>query len=163
MKASGWSFIDRIIYKRQEMELKNIRKFKKLEIFKNLKWGRQASLKWNRSDCIFLQFENSLNIWCKCLAPNNKPYCKKERRKSLIRNRQSKTSNGSRFIILKKIPHVLDNFFESSLRWYFQLRCSSKRGPKNLKKLDTFNKFFPYFNSSISRKVKDYVVSFFNI
>ena len=34
--------------------------------------------------------------------------------------------------ILKQIPHVLANFFESSDTWNFQLRFSSNRRPKSL-------------------------------
>ena len=37
-----------------------------------------------------------------------------------------------RHLILKKIPYVLANFFESSDKWNFQLRFSSNRRPKNL-------------------------------
>ena len=49
-----------------------------------------------------------------------------------------------RLLILKKIPHVLANFFESSDNWNFQLRFSSKRRPKNLTHLALVKIFRPH-------------------
>ena len=46
-----------------------------------------------------------------------------------------------RFRVLKKITHVLANFFDSSERWNFQQRFSSKRRPKNLTYLAFFKSF----------------------
>ena len=44
---------------------------------------------------------------------------------------------------MKKMPQVLASFFESSLRWYLQLRFSSKRSPKNLTYLTRVMCFLP--------------------
>ena len=48
-----------------------------------------------------------------------------------------------RHLILKKIQHVLANFFESSDKWDFQLRFSSNRRPKNLTYLAFVKSFRP--------------------
>ena len=48
-----------------------------------------------------------------------------------------------RHLILKKILHVLANFFESSDKWNFQLRFSSNRRPKNLTYLAYVKSFRP--------------------
>ena len=77
------------------------------------------------------------NVWPQTI----RPYCRKDKNKALYK--QSKTTNGSRFLILKKIPQVLANFLESSLRWYFQVRCSSRRRPKNLTNFTLLICFFP--------------------
>ena len=82
-----------------------------------------------------------------------RPYCRKERNKALYK--QSKTSSGSKFRILKKIPHLLANFLESSLRWYFQLRCSSKRSPKNLTNLTLLICFLPILTTASEGTVAD--------
>ena len=50
-----------------------------------------------------------------------------------------------RHLILKKIPHVLVNFFESSDKWNFQLGFSSNRRPKNL----TYLAFIKSFRSNL--------------
>ena len=48
-----------------------------------------------------------------------------------------------RHLILKKIPHVLANFFESSDKWNLQLRFSSHRRPKSLTYLAFVKSFLP--------------------
>ena len=48
-----------------------------------------------------------------------------------------------RHLILKKIPHALANFFESSDKWNFQLRFSSNSRPKNLTHLAFVKSFRP--------------------
>ena len=48
-----------------------------------------------------------------------------------------------RILILKNIPHVLADFFESSDNWNFQLRFSSKRRPKTLTYLALVKSFRP--------------------
>ena len=35
-------------------------------------------------------------------------------------------------VTLKRIPHVFASFLESSAMWYFPLKCSSNKTPKNL-------------------------------
>ena len=69
------------------------------------------------------------------------PSCKKERNKAL--HKQIKMVSGSKFLILKNIPHVLVSFFVSSLKYHFQFRCSSRRRPKNSANLTLLISFFP--------------------
>ena len=82
-----------------------------------------------------------------------RPYCKKGKNKALYK--QIKTSNGSKFLILKNIPHVLANFLESLLRWYFQVICSSRRRPKNLTNYTLLICLFPISISDPEETLKD--------
>ena len=50
------------------------------------------------------------NVWPQTI----RPYCRKDKNKALYK--QSNASNGSKFHILRKSPHVLTNFLESSLK-----------------------------------------------
>jgi len=83
-------------------------------------------------------------------------------------HKQIKTFSGRKFLILNNIPHVLVSLFESSRKYHFQFRWSSRRRFKNLTDLILLIHFSPIFNSksriNIDRgRMKDYVFCLINI
>ena len=57
------------------------------------------------------------------------PYWRNEENNELYKD--TRTLVRRRCLTLKNIPQILESFLESSLRWYFQLRFSSKRRPRS--------------------------------